>query len=108
MASRKLSSIIKELDEITQILTGNNIPSLAKHVWEEMRGAKPIKELTKTEDSPYKILGLEPNCIPSDIVASYRKLAKKYHPDNLETGDESKFKKVTAAYEKLCLQRGIK
>jgi len=108
MARRKLSSIIKELDEIAQILTGNNIPSLAKHVWEEMIRAKPFEELTKTGDSPYKVLGLEPNCIPSDIVASYRKLAKKYHPDNLETGDESKFKKVTAAYEELCLQRGIR
>ena len=33
------------------------------------------------------------------LKSNYRKLAKKFHPDNLETGNEQKFKKIQEAYE---------
>lgn len=38
---------------------------------------------------------------PADSVKSYwRQLAKKYHPDNPDTGDEAKFKEVQFAWER--------
>ena len=34
-----------------------------------------------------------------DLKTNYRKLAKYYHPDNHETGDDEQFKKVQEAYD---------
>ena len=47
----------------------------------------------------YKILGVKPEADTATIKASYRKLARKYHPDvNPEAGAENKFKEVAEAY----------
>jgi len=50
----------------------------------------------------YQILGVSRNAETSDIKKSYRKLARKYHPDvNQEDAAEEKFKEVNEAYEVL-------
>ena len=52
---------------------------------------------------PYEILGVERSASADDIRASYRKLAKKLHPD-LNPGNkkaEEQFKEVSSAYELL-------
>ena len=46
----------------------------------------------------YDILGVSKTASDAEIKSAYRKLAKKYHPDNKETGDEGKFKDVQEAY----------
>ena len=51
----------------------------------------------------YKTLGLSKDATPEEIKKTYRKLAKKYHPDTTK-GDkksEEKFKEVNEAYEVL-------
>jgi len=103
MRRRKMSSMLKELDEISKVLTGRDIPSWTKRAWEDMRRAKVQ---VATED-PYTILGLDPSCIPSDVVSRYRELAKKYHPDGTHP-DSNKFQKIQRAYEAICLARGIR
>ena len=47
----------------------------------------------------YEILGVSKTASKDEIKSAYRKLAKKYHPDNKETGDEAKFKEVQEAYD---------
>lgn len=47
----------------------------------------------------YEVLGVSKNASKDEIKSAYRKLAKKYHPDNKETGDEAKFKEVQEAYD---------
>ncbi len=50
----------------------------------------------------YKILGLEKTASSDEIKQSYRKLARKYHPDvSKEPNAEEKFKEVREAYEVL-------
>lgn len=51
----------------------------------------------------YKILGVSKTTSQDDIKKAYRKLAKKYHPDNNQGNKdaESKFKDLSEAYEVL-------
>ena len=46
----------------------------------------------------YEVLGLTKGASTAEIKSAFRKLAKKYHPDNKETGDEAKFKEIGEAY----------
>jgi curved DNA-binding protein len=50
----------------------------------------------------YAILGLQKTASADEIKASYRKLARKYHPDvSKEKDAEAKFKEVAEAYQTL-------
>jgi curved DNA-binding protein len=50
----------------------------------------------------YEILGLERSALQEDIKRSYRKLARKYHPDVSKHADaEDRFKELGEAYEVL-------
>src|ERR1700751_5178527 len=50
----------------------------------------------------YKILGVTRTATADDIKKSYRRLARKFHPDvSKEKDAESKFKEVQEAYEVL-------
>ncbi|MGP1414011.1 MAG: molecular chaperone DnaJ [Bacillales bacterium] len=49
----------------------------------------------------YDILEINKNATENEIKSAYRKLAKKYHPDNKETGDAEKFKECSEAYSVL-------
>ena len=46
----------------------------------------------------YEVLGVDKSASEAEIKSAFRKLAKKYHPDNKETGDEAKFKEIGEAY----------
>ncbi len=49
----------------------------------------------------YIALGIEPRSDSETIQAAYTKLAKKYHPDNPETGNQTNFDAINMAYEVL-------
>jgi len=46
----------------------------------------------------YEVLGVAKTATDEEIKRAFRKLAKTYHPDNKQTGDEAKFKEVGEAY----------
>ncbi len=55
---------------------------------------------------PYEVLGVSKDASPEDIKKAYRKLAKKYHPDNYVNNPladlaAEKFKEINEAYETL-------
>ncbi|HEV2362539.1 MAG TPA: DnaJ domain-containing protein, partial [Acidimicrobiales bacterium] len=52
------------------------------------------------ETDYYKVLGISDGASEKEITSTYRKLAKKYHPD-ANPGSEDKFKEVSAAYDVL-------
>lgn len=49
----------------------------------------------------YEVLGVSKNASKDEIKSAWRKLAKTYHPDNKETGNEAKFKECQEAYDVL-------
>jgi curved DNA-binding protein CbpA len=49
----------------------------------------------------YEVLQLSPNATGDTVERVYRLLAKRYHPDNLETGDAEKFSELSRAFEVL-------
>ena len=55
-------------------------------------------------NNPYEVLGVSENASDEEIKAAYRKLAKKYHPDNyadspLADVAEQKMKEINEAYD---------
>ena len=46
----------------------------------------------------YHILEVKPDCTTKDLETAYRRLAKAYHPDHIETADIDKFNAVVEAY----------
>src|SRR3989338_2213895 len=49
----------------------------------------------------YSILGVERGAPKDAIKKAFHSLARKYHPDNKDTGDESRFKEINEAYQTL-------
>ena len=57
--------------------------------------------MVSNTDDYYELLGVSKNADEKEIKSAYKKAARKYHPDNSETGNEELFKKVAEAYEVL-------
>ena len=49
----------------------------------------------------YEILQISPNAEPETIHRVFRLLAQRYHPDNVETGNEAQFRLLNEAYRVL-------
>lgn len=68
----------------------------------------------KSADNAYKILEIERAATDEEVKKAYRTMAKKYHPDRVNTeneaiknGAEEKFKQVQKAYEEIQGERGL-
>lgn len=58
-----------------------------------------IQKLTQEEINSCKVMNLDNVVDADDLKKTYRKLAKKHHPDR--GGNEEKFKEIVNAYETL-------
>lgn len=68
----------------------------------------------KSANNSYKILEIEKTATDDEVKKAYRTMAKKYHPDRVNTeneaikkGAEEKFKEMQKAYETIQAERGI-
>ena len=69
----------------------------------------------KSADNAYKILEITPQASDVIVKKAYRDMAKKYHPDKLQSKDpalikgaQEKFQEVQKAYETIRKARGMK
>src|SRR5436309_12024858 len=56
---------------------------------------------TPTDDDHYEVLQISPNAEPDTVHRVYRLLAQRFHPDNKQTGSDSKFRQISEAYNVL-------
>ena len=68
----------------------------------------------ESADTAYTILEIERAATDDEVKKAYRNMAKKYHPDRVNTQDEAikkgaeeKFKQVQKAYEQIQKERGL-
>ena len=59
---------------------------------------------------PYKVLGVSPSATDEEVKDAYRKLAKKYHPDQyadspLKDLADEKMKEINEAYDAITAKR---
>ena len=95
-----------ELSKVEQIAAALGIrPS-------DMESIKAM--FVKATDSAYKILEISSSASDDEVKKAYRTMAKKYHPDKLQSKDpalikgaQEKFQKVQEAYEAIQKERGL-
>jgi DnaJ like chaperone protein len=68
----------------------------------------------RSVDTAYTILEIDRSATNEEVKRAYRTMAKKYHPDRVNTQDEAirkgaeeKFKQVQMAYEQIQKERGM-
>ena len=68
----------------------------------------------KSTGNAYRILEITPSATDTEVKKAYRTMAKKYHPDKLQSkepalikGAQEKFQEVQKAYEEIQKERGI-
>ncbi|AQL43682.1 hypothetical protein BV210_13650 [Halorientalis sp. IM1011] len=67
---------------------------------QRQRRRQPSADDGPTRAEAYRILGVDSDADESTVKAAYRQKVKEVHPDT-DGGDEERFKKVNAAYERL-------
>ena len=53
---------------------------------------------TPTTTDYYELLQISPNADPDTVTRVFRLLARRYHPDHPDTGNEDKFREILSAY----------
>lgn len=80
-----------------------------------LRDFESIKAMFfQSADTAYTILEIDRSASDEEVKKAYRNMAKKYHPDRVNTQDEAirkgaeeKFKEVQKAYEQIQKERGF-
>ena len=93
----------------------NKIREIAGYLRVSLRDFESIMAMfVKSADNAYKILEIDKTATDDEIKKAYRTMAKKYHPDRVNTQDEAikkgaeeKFKEVQRAYEEIQNERGL-
>ena len=104
--NKYISSEGSELSKIDQIASALGI---------RISDFESIKAMFfEDSNSAYKILEISPNVSDSEVKKAYREMAKKYHPDKLQSKDpalikgaQEKFQEVQKAYETIQNERGL-
>jgi len=106
---------IAQADGSVSLSEVNKIREIAGYLRVSLRDFESIKAMfIKSANNSYKILEIEKTASDAEVKKAYRNMAKKYHPDRVNTKDEAikkgaeeKFKQVQKAYETIQAERGL-
>lgn len=106
---------IAQADGTVSALEIDKIHELAGYLRIGSQDFESIKAMfIKSADNAYKILEIGKTATDDEVKKAYRTMAKKYHPDRVNTeneaikkGAEEKFKQVQEAYEEIQKERGL-
>lgn len=106
---------IAQADGTVRTSEANKIQEISGYLKVSFRDFESIKAMfIKAADTAYKILEIEKTATDDQLKKAYRTMAKKYHPDRVNTeneaikkGAEEKFKEVQKAYEMIQKERGL-
>ncbi len=106
---------IAQADGAVTDLEINKVKEIAGYLRVSLKDFESIKAMfVKTVDTAFKILEIDKSAPNEEVKKAYRAMAKKYHPDRVNTeneairkGAEEKFKEVQRAYETIQKQRGL-
>lgn len=106
---------IAQADGAVSNAEADKIREIAGYMRVALRDFESIKAMfVKSADNAYKILEIEKTATDDQVKKAYRTMAKKYHPDRVNTKDEAikkgaeeKFKEVQKAYETIQSERGL-
>jgi len=106
---------IARADGSVSTLEIGKIREIAGYLRVALRDFESIQAMfIKSADNAYKILEIEKTATDDELKKAYRTMAKKYHPDRVNTeneaikrGAEEKFKEVQKAYEQIQGERGL-
>ena len=112
--AKKVRSGLRNIDDVVKIVTGKRLSSItAKAVdafGEEV--AKKVKKMFNDPleeelppDTPYRVLGVNPDAPDFLVRGAYRIFAREYHPDTGTKADPAKFIKATEAYNAIMAER---
>ncbi len=63
--------------------------------------ASPRMKEVRPSPTAYDVLEVSPKASPETVSAAFRSLSARFHPDNKKTGNEAKYKDITAAWSVL-------
>lgn len=100
-------------EEVQQITLTARYLNISVSDFESIRAMFYQRSTTaEYRENPYKILEIRSDATDEQVKKAYREMAKKYHPDKVQTqsevlrkGAEEKFKKIQEAYEQIQRER---
>jgi len=99
---------VRNVDDMLYLFTGKRLRDVVTRGI-SLFGNQITKKVTSVfveevpEDSPYRVLRVNPDAPDFLVKAAYRSHVKRAHPD--VGGDAEEFKRIQKAYEQIALER---
>lgn len=106
----RLAYVADRMDELEAVLYRRpkrrsrfsfNLSDFFNHFQNNQDGSSPSQGEIHSLDEAYQILNLEEGCTLFEVMAAFRRLAKRYHPDARggDRSDERHLRQVVEAYQ---------
>ena len=106
---------VRNVDDVLYLITGKRLKDITRAAFNSF-GEELVRKATRKvtnffpenqetiSESPYTVLGVNPEAPDFLVRGAYKTLMKKYHPDG-ETPNEELAKQINTAYDQICLER---
>ena len=108
-AQQKMKEATAEMmsEWLNQVLRGISNDTVIGELWSTMKMGS--QSCGKAGIDPYRVLGLEKTATDDQVKKRYREMVVKLHPDTAGVkGTEFLFQIVTAAYQQISKERGLR